>query len=155
VSEQVGPPEGDATPGARDQEHIAHLGTALATMDLARLRRWGRHLAEVLARGGRLLAAGNGGSAAEAQHLTSELVGRFKDDREPLSAIALHADTSAVTALGNDYGYAEIFARQVHAHGRAGDILMLDNMSIAHGRESYKGEREVVVAMAEPCLAGL
>jgi D-beta-D-heptose 7-phosphate kinase/D-beta-D-heptose 1-phosphate adenosyltransferase len=121
----VGPPDDDVARGARGQEHLAHLGAALATMDLQRLRRWGQHLAAVLAGGGRLLAAGNGGSAAEAQHLTSELVGRFKDDREPLSAIALHADTSAVTALGNDYGYAEIFARQVRAHGRAGDVLML------------------------------
>lgn len=85
---------------------------------------WGRRLAVVLGAGGRLLACGNGGSAAEAQHLTAELTGRFEDDRRPLSAIPLHGDTSAVTAIGNDYGAAEVFARQVRAHGRAGDVLI-------------------------------
>ncbi|GAB3886892.1 SIS domain-containing protein [Kibdelosporangium lantanae] len=74
--------------------------------------------------GGRLLACGNGGSAAEAQHLTGELVGRFRDERPPLSAIALHADTSAGTAIVNDYGEHELFARQVRAHGRPGDVLV-------------------------------
>jgi D-sedoheptulose 7-phosphate isomerase len=86
---------------------------------------WGRRLAAVLAEGGRLLAAGNGGSAAEAQHLTAELVGRFETERRPLAALALHAETSSVTAVGNDYGYDEVFARQVEAHGRPGDVLML------------------------------
>ncbi|MBC3762500.1 PfkB family carbohydrate kinase [Quadrisphaera oryzae] len=91
----------------------------------ARLDAWGRHLATVLDGGGRLLAAGNGGSAAEAQHLTAELVGRFVDERKPLSAIALHAESSSTTAIGNDYGAAEVFARQVQAHGRPGDVLLL------------------------------
>ena len=68
---------------------------------------------------------GNGGSAAEAQHLTAELVGRYDGDRPPLSAIALHAETSSLTAIGNDYGAAEAYARQVAAHGRAGDIVLL------------------------------
>jgi D-sedoheptulose 7-phosphate isomerase len=85
---------------------------------------WGGHLAAVLACGGRLLACGNGGSAAEAQHLTAELVGRFRDERIPLSAIALHAETSALTALVNDYGEDEMFARGVRAHGRRGDVLI-------------------------------
>ncbi|MEU8803610.1 SIS domain-containing protein [Spirillospora sp. NPDC048819] len=85
---------------------------------------WGRRLAGVLRGGGRLLACGNGGSAAEAQHLTAELVGRFEDERRPLSAIPLHADTSSVTAIGNDYGPVDVFARQVQAHGRPGDVLV-------------------------------
>ncbi len=85
---------------------------------------WGRHLASVLDGGGRLLAAGNGGSAAQAQHLTSELVGRYRDERRPFSAIALHSEGSSVTAIGNDYGPAEVFARQVRAHGRQGDVLV-------------------------------
>ena len=76
-------------------------------------------------RGGRLLAAGNGGSAAQAQHLTAELVGRYRDDRPPFSAIALHAETSSLTAIANDYGADELFARQVEAHGRRGDVLVL------------------------------
>lgn len=85
---------------------------------------WGRHLARVLSSGGRLLACGNGGSAAEAQHLTGELTGRFLHDRRPLSAIPLHGDTSALTAIVNDYGEHEVFARQVRAHGRANDVLI-------------------------------
>ncbi|GAA2171519.1 D-sedoheptulose-7-phosphate isomerase [Actinomadura napierensis] len=85
---------------------------------------WGRRLAGVLRAGGRLLACGNGGSAAEAQHLTAELVGRFEDERRPLSAIPLHADTSSLTAIGNDYGAVQAFARQVQAHGRRGDVLV-------------------------------
>ncbi|MFG2085306.1 MULTISPECIES: SIS domain-containing protein [unclassified Spirillospora] len=88
------------------------------------IEEWGRHLVGVLRGGGRLLACGNGGSAAEAQHLTAELVGRFEDERRPLSAIPLHADTSSVTAIGNDYGPVNVFARQVQAHGRPGDVLV-------------------------------
>ncbi|MFB4310425.1 SIS domain-containing protein [Actinomadura sp. GTD37] len=85
---------------------------------------WGRRLARVLRGGGRLLACGNGGSAAEAQHLTAELVGRFESERCPLSAIPLHGDTSSVTAIGNDYGAGTVFERQVQAHGRPGDVLV-------------------------------
>ncbi|MFG2091563.1 MULTISPECIES: SIS domain-containing protein [unclassified Spirillospora] len=85
---------------------------------------WGRRLARVLDSGGRLLTCGNGGSAAEAQHLTAELTGRFEGDRRPLSAIPLHGDTSAVTAIGNDYGPVQVFSRQVQAHGRRGDVLI-------------------------------
>lgn len=112
-------------PLANGSDHIEHLQRALAVLEVERLQAWGRELAARLQRGGRLLAAGNGGSAAEAQHLTSELVGRLRDDRQPLSAIALHSETSAVTAIGNDYGYDEVFARQVRAHGRPGDVLLL------------------------------
>jgi type III pantothenate kinase len=71
------------------------------------------------------MAAGNGGSAAEAQHLTAELVGRFVDERRPLSALCLSAETSSLTAIVNDYGADEVFARQVQAHGRPGDVLVL------------------------------
>ncbi|OII13968.1 SIS domain-containing protein [Curtobacterium sp. MCBA15_008] len=86
---------------------------------------WADDIAGRLVAGRRLLAAGNGGSAAEAQHLTSELVGRFDGDRPAYSAISLHAESSAVTAIGNDYGYEEVFARQVSAHARAGDVVVL------------------------------
>ena len=92
--------------------------------------------------------AGNGGSAAEAQHLTAELVGKLRHDRMPLSAIALHADTSSLTAIGNDYGYGEVFARQVRAHGRPGDVLLLmstsgrsPNLLAAAGAGSENGLR--------------
>lgn len=106
--------------------HIRSLEAALerALTEAVTLERWGRELAAVLEGGGRLLVAGNGGSAAEAQHLTAEIVGRYREERRPFSAIALHADTSSLTAITNDYGPAEAFARQVHAHGRAGDVLL-------------------------------
>jgi D-sedoheptulose 7-phosphate isomerase len=107
--------------------HIDHLVEALRSPEtrLETARQWGRQLAAPLLAGQRLLVAGNGGSAAEAQHLTAELVGRYVDDRPPLSAIALHAETSSLTAIGNDYGAAEAYARQVAAHGRDGDIVLL------------------------------
>ena len=85
---------------------------------------WARELAAIYAAGGRLLACGNGGSAAEAEHLAGELVGKFRHDRQPLSAIALAADSSSTTAILNDYGPEEMFARQVRAHGRPGDVLV-------------------------------
>jgi D-sedoheptulose 7-phosphate isomerase len=108
------------------EEHFAALRGALGQMRFAvpKIHAWGAHLASVLPAGHRLLACGNGGSAAEAQHLTGELVGRFRNERRPLSAIALHADTSAGTAIANDYGEHEFFARQVRAHGRPGDVLV-------------------------------
>jgi D-sedoheptulose 7-phosphate isomerase len=73
---------------------------------------------------GKILACGNGGSAADAQHIAAEFVGRYLKDRVPYSAIALSTNTSALTAIGNDYGFDEVFARQVRAHGRAGDVLL-------------------------------
>ena len=104
--------------------HVRALLDALPALDTDRLDAWGRSLAAVLVGGGRLLCAGNGGSAAQAQHLTAELVGRYRDDRPALSAIALHAETSAVTAISNDYGYDAVFSRQVQAHGRPGDVFL-------------------------------
>jgi D-sedoheptulose 7-phosphate isomerase len=72
---------------------------------------------------GKVLAMGNGGSAADAQHFVAELVGRFLAERRPLPALALTVDSSIVTAVSNDYGYAEVFARQVRAHARLGDVV--------------------------------
>ncbi len=77
-----------------------------------------------LAAGGQLLIAGNGGSAADAQHIAAELTGRFLLERQPLRAIALHGNTSALTAIGNDYGYEHVFARELSAHARPGDVLL-------------------------------
>jgi D-sedoheptulose 7-phosphate isomerase len=74
--------------------------------------------------GGKLLVLGNGGSAADAQHIAAELVGRFVNDRAPLAAVALTTDTSALTAIGNDYGFEHVFARQVNALGRTGDVFI-------------------------------
>jgi D-sedoheptulose 7-phosphate isomerase len=107
--------------------HLSGLAAALEPYRAVagRLEQWGRELAWHLGRGGRLLVAGNGGSAAEAQHLAAELVGRLRAERAPLSAIALTPDSSAVTAIANDYGFEEVFARQVRAHGRPGDVLLV------------------------------
>ena len=112
------------TPLLSGRAHVAALLEALPLLDVDRLDDWGTRLADVLVGGGRLLVAGNGGSAAQAQHLTAELVGRYRDDRPALSALALHAETSAVTAISNDYGYDHVFARQVQAHGRPGDVFL-------------------------------
>src|SRR3954470_6644548 len=118
---------GEETLGANAHNRVAALRGALDRVEpeLERMEWWGEHLADRLRDGHRLLTAGNGGSAAEAQHLTAELVGRFETDREPLSAICLHADTSSFTAIANDYGVEQAFARQVRAHGRPGDVLLV------------------------------
>ncbi|MEU0276201.1 SIS domain-containing protein [Streptomyces sp. NPDC006307] len=110
------------------QRHCQSLQDALGRFrrqNLDRIAHWGGELAAVLPVGGRLLAAGNGGSAAQAQHLTAELVGRYQQERPAYSAISLHAETSSVTAIGNDYGFDQVYARQVAAHGRPGDVLVL------------------------------
>ena len=77
-----------------------------------------------LSNGNKILACGNGGSAADSQHFAAELVGRFERERLPLPAIALTTDTSILTAVGNDYSYREIFSKQVQAFGQAGDVLL-------------------------------
>lgn len=77
-----------------------------------------------LSNGNRILACGNGGSAADCQHFAAELIGRFERERLPLPAIALSTDSSVLTAIGNDYGFGEIYAKQVQAFGQAGDVLL-------------------------------
>ena len=77
-----------------------------------------------LASGGKLMACGNGGSAADAQHIVAEFTGRFLRERRPLRALALHTNSSSMSAIGNDYGYEFVFAREVMAHGQEGDVLL-------------------------------
>jgi D-sedoheptulose 7-phosphate isomerase len=114
-----------------DHDHVRELLHALDTFDdgVETASDWGRTIATALTDGRRLLAAGNGGSAAQAQHLTGELVGRYREDRPPFSAICLSAETSTLTAIMNDYPVEELFARQVEAHGRPGDVLVLMSTS--------------------------
>lgn len=81
-------------------------------------------MADSLKLGGKILACGNGGSAGDAQHFAAELVGRFERERMELGAIALTTDSSILTAIGNDYGFEEIFSKQVRAIGKKGDILL-------------------------------
>ncbi len=81
-------------------------------------------IAQSLKNGGKILLAGNGGSASDAQHIAAEFVGRFVNDRAPLAAIALTTDTSALTAIGNDYGFDRVFERQLRALGKKGDVFL-------------------------------
>lgn len=81
-------------------------------------------LVQCLQQGGKIMFCGNGGSAADSQHLASELTGRFVNDRRPLAALALSTDSSALTCIGNDYGFDDVFDRQVRGLGRAGDVLV-------------------------------
>jgi D-sedoheptulose 7-phosphate isomerase len=113
------------------QEHLTASRAALAALEPSAptLADWAMLAHRVLTGGGQLLAAGNGGSAAHAQHLTSELVGRFDRDRRGFRAVCLSADTSALTAIGNDYGFEHVFRRVVEALGRRGDLLVLFSTS--------------------------
>ena len=81
-------------------------------------------IANALSNGGKILACGNGGSAADAQHFSAELVGRFERERPELAAVALSTDSSILTAVANDYGFEQVFARQVRALGQPGDVLL-------------------------------
>jgi len=81
-------------------------------------------IADALRAGNKLLVFGNGGSAADAQHIAAEFVNRFKIERPPLAALALTTDSSALTSIANDYGYSEVFAKQIQALGRAGDVAL-------------------------------
>jgi D-sedoheptulose 7-phosphate isomerase len=84
----------------------------------------GTRLADAVAGGAKILVCGNGGSAADAQHFAAELIGRFEKERSAWPAIALTTDTSILTAVGNDYGFAQVFSRQVQGLGRKGDVLI-------------------------------
>src|SRR5258706_15445763 len=88
-----------------------------------------RNMVACLENGGKILSCGNGGSAADSQHFAAELVGRFEREREELAAIPLTTDTSILTAVGNDYGYDEIFFKQVRALGKPGVILFASSIS--------------------------
>lgn len=133
------------TSTATATDYLNRLTTALGDLNLARIADWGLRLAQSSGNGRRLLVAGNGGSAAQAQHLTAELVGRFETERPPMSALALHAETSSVTAISNDYGYEHVFARQVRAHARPGDtvLLMSGSGSSANVLRAAEAAREV------------
>ncbi len=112
-----------ATVAARFRES-AQLKLASVDMLAPAIARAAALLVVCLRGGGKLLVCGNGGSAADAQHFSAELLGRYERERAGLPAIALHADTSTVTAVANDYGYEQVFARQVQALGRPADVLV-------------------------------
>ena len=130
-------------------EHLDELRDALTRLEpsLAAVERQGRIIGRALAGGARLLAVGNGGSAAQAEHLTAELVGRFDGDRRPLAGISIGAEYPSTTAIVNDYGPEDAFVRPVRAHGRQGDVLVALSTS---GRS-----RNVLAAVAAAHDAGM
>lgn len=119
-------------PEGRFSEHLLGLAELLrrtAEEQPDAIERLARIIEETLSSGGKVMFAGNGGSAADAQHLAAEYVVRFRRDRRPLAALALTTDTSVLTAAANDLGFDEVFARQVTALGRPGDALVLHSTS--------------------------
>jgi D-sedoheptulose 7-phosphate isomerase len=105
-----------------------------------------------LVSGGQLLIAGNGGSAADAQHIAAELTGRFLLQRQPFRALALHVNTSALTAIGNDYGYEHVFARELSAHARPGDAFLAittsgNSANILRAIEAARKNQVVVIGL--------
>ena len=110
----------------------AHLAQSLAALEratqdaalLAAARKIASVIIAALRAGNKLLIIGNGGSAADAQHIAAEIIGRYKQDRPAYAAIALTTDTSALTAIANDYGFEQVFARQVAGLGNRGDVLL-------------------------------
>jgi D-sedoheptulose 7-phosphate isomerase len=121
----------NATANPKLAERIAAHFTESANLKLAAVKtltepvmRAGVLLAETLRSGGKAMACGNGGSAADAQHFAAELLNRFEMERPPLAAVALSTDTSTLTSIANDYAYDQVFAKQVRALGRRGDALL-------------------------------
>ena len=112
-------------------QHIIKSEFIAITSCIEQLRNWSEELEKIvqicvesLQAKGKIIFCGNGGSAAQAQHLAAELVGRYKLERRALSALSLTVDTSNITAIGNDYGYTDIFRRQLEGLGRKGDVLI-------------------------------
>ena len=116
------------------------------------IARAGTMLAQALSDGRRVLSCGNGGSAADAQHFAAELIGRFEKEREALPAVALSTDTSALTAIGNDYGFDRVFSRQVEGLGQEGDILLAISTSgnspnVVQAIEAAQSKKMRVIAL--------
>jgi D-sedoheptulose 7-phosphate isomerase len=122
----------------------ARLHELVAAADPAAIVETAARLVAAIVAGHKVLVCGNGGSAAQAQHFAAELTGRFLFDRRPLPALALTTDTSALTAFGNDFGFARVFARQVDALGQPGDVLVAISTS---------GQSPNVVAAVEAARA--
>ncbi len=141
-------------PLVRDHRRATVSALERSSVALERCAAWGRRLATILSDGGRVLVCGNGGSAAEAQHLTAEIVGRYREDRPAYSAISLHAETSSLTAIVNDYGIPEMFARQVSAHGRPGDVLLMLTTSGRSVNLLHAAERAKALGLQTWALTG-
>lgn len=141
---------------------LGRLAEQLASALEPQLRQAAELLADSLAAGGKLLACGNGGSAADAQHMVAELVGRLCKDRPALAALSLTTDPSVITALSNDYGFENVFARQVEALGKPGDVLLGittsgSSANVVAAAETARAQGMKVIALvgkeAKPALA--
>jgi D-sedoheptulose 7-phosphate isomerase len=124
------------------------------------IERAARLVADALTDDGQVLFCGNGGSAGDAQHLAAELVGRLARERRAYRAVALTTDTSVLTAVGNDYGYAEVFARQVQGLGRRGDVLVVITTSgrsenVLRAAATAREAGLVVIALLGPARSPL
>ena len=128
-----------ASETAQQLEELAQLAQRVAREQSEEIARLAQVVSSTLQAGNKLLFCGNGGSAADAQHLATEYVVRFRRNRAPVAALALTTDTSLLTAAANDFGFELVFARQVEALGRNGDLLFLHSTS---------GESENLVAAA-------
>lgn len=156
---QVFPPETTAIPYAAaiaaalaGRRVVIHDAYARLAVRSARLADAAERLVRALRGGHKVLVAGNGGSAAEAQHFAAELVGRFKRERAPYAALALTTDSSILTAIANDYGYADVFARQVMGLGQPGDALIAystsgESENLVRAAQAARGRQMAVIAV--------
>ena len=131
----------------RLSDHLEVLQKLMASDLPKKLEKCAKIVEQALAEGHKVLFCGNGGSAADSQHLAAEFVGRFQKERKGLPAIALTVDTSILTAVANDYGYDTVFARQVQALGEAGDVLI--------GISTSGNSRNVLLAVEEAKTKGI
>ena len=131
----------------RLSDHLAVLQKLMESDLPQKLERCAALVEKALAEGHKVLFCGNGGSAADSQHLAAEFVGRFQKERKGLPAVALTVDTSILTAIANDYGYETVFARQVQALGEPGDVLI--------GISTSGNSQNVLLAIAEAKAKGI
>jgi len=143
---------GDGVSRSAARTYLESARSAFQGMETADLERAVDVCWKSLSAGGRLLVCGNGGSAADSMHMAAELVGRFRLDRPGMAAIALSADTAVITALANDCGYDRVFARQVEALGRPGDVLLAISTS---GRSQNVLSAADAAAEMEMAVVGL
>jgi D-sedoheptulose 7-phosphate isomerase len=135
------------------EEHLEAI-QALLKSRLTEIAEAGNLICETLRAGHKVLLCGNGGSAADAQHIAAELVGRYEQQRQAFPAISLTTDTSALTALSNDYGYEEVFARQVEALAVAGDVLIAISTSGKSPNIVKAAEKAKAIGCKTIALAG-
>lgn len=128
-------------------EHKKAFDGSFAASQIEVLDKIAREFLRALKAGHKLMFCGNGGSAADSQHIAAEFVGRFKIDRPSLPAIALTTDTSAITAIANDYGYDQVFSRQVEGLGKKGDVLIAISTS--------GNSKSILEAVAKAKAAGI